>query len=59
METRRIDNCECPYCKHVFDGRDACNANMDCMTVVCPKCGKEMGVWLSVEYTCTPIEEGE
>lgn len=58
-ETKRIDDCECVYCGHIFDGRDACNADMDCSTVTCPNCSKEMLVLLSIEYTCLPCEEGE
>jgi len=50
--TTKIDDCECIYCYHVFDGREACNGNMDTSVVECPKCGKEMDVSLSVEYLC-------
>lgn len=53
--TQRMDDCECIYCHHVFDGREACNGNMDNSVVECPKCGKEMGVSLSIEYLCYSI----
>ncbi|RRJ62383.1 hypothetical protein EHV15_05030 [Paenibacillus oralis] len=56
-ETTMIDNCQCVYCGHVFNGRDACNADMDRQTVTCPKCSKRMFVMISVEYTCQPIED--
>lgn len=56
-QTQTIDDCQCVYCGHKFDGRDACNANMDCDMVTCPKCGKEMNVFVSIEYTCMPIED--
>lgn len=55
-ETRCIDDCECIYCEHKFNGRNACNGDMDCQSVTCPKCGKEMYVSLSIEYLCTPID---
>jgi len=50
--TQRIDDCECIYCHYIFDGERACNGNMDAVIVECPKCGKEMGVCLSIEYLC-------
>ncbi|OMF54700.1 hypothetical protein BK138_16215 [Paenibacillus rhizosphaerae] len=56
-ETMTIDNCQCVYCGHVFNGRSACNGDMDRQTVTCPKCRKLMFVSISVEYTCTPIED--
>jgi hypothetical protein len=56
-ETVRVDDCQCVYCGHIFHGRNACNANMDCRSVTCPKCNKDMNVFISVEYTCTPLEE--
>lgn len=54
--TQKIDDCECIYCHHVFDGREACDGNMDATTVECPKCGKEMCVSLSIEYLCYSID---
>lgn len=54
-ETINIDNCECVYCGNIFDGRLACNGNMDECIVACPMCKKEMQVDLSIEYTCHPI----
>lgn len=56
-ETTRVDACECIYCGHVFNGRRACNGDMDRNRVECPKCEKEMNVLLSIEYTCTPVED--
>lgn len=56
-ETVMVDDCQCVYCGHVFGGRNACNADMDCHTIKCPKCEKDMNVMLSIEYTCTPMEE--
>lgn len=58
-ETVQIDNCQCVYCGHKFGGRSACNADMDCTTVTCPKCEKEMNVFISVEYTCSPVDDSE
>lgn len=57
QETKHIDVCECVYCGHVFDGKDACNADMDCDIVECPNCEKEMLVMLSIEYVCQPQED--
>lgn len=56
-ETKMIDSCQCVYCGHIFGGRRACNADMDCRSVTCPKCEKEMDVQISVEYTCSPSED--
>jgi NAD-dependent SIR2 family protein deacetylase len=56
-ETENWDDCECVYCGNMFNGRNATNANMDCQSVICPKCGKQMYVGISVRYMCTPIEE--
>lgn len=36
--TVMVDDCQCVYCGHIFDGRNACNADMDCRCVTCPKC---------------------
>lgn len=55
--TQRIDDCECIYCHHVFDGKQACNSNMDAGVVECPKCGREMGVSLSIEYLCYSVDQ--
>ena len=56
-ETTCIDDCECIKCGHKFDGKKATNINLDCNSVTCPKCGTEMQVYMSVEYTCTPLED--
>ena len=56
-ETICIDNCICVYCGNKFDGQRACNSNMDCNIVICPKCNKEMYVSLSIEYVCSVIED--
>ena len=58
-ETVQVDKCQCVYCGHKFGGRRACNDDMDCRTVECPKCEKEMNVFISVEYTCSPLEDSE
>jgi len=55
-ETRCIDFCQCIYCGNKFDGHKATNNNLDCGIVECPKCAKKMGVYMSVEYLCVPIE---
>lgn len=58
-QTRCIDDIECPYCHHKFDGERAINGDMDCMgvDVHCPECEKLMEVSISVEYIATEIEE--
>jgi hypothetical protein len=40
------------------DGREATNGDMDCAFVICPNCGGEMTLNISVEYMCTPFEGG-
>lgn len=52
-ETKCIDNCICCYCGHSFDGRNAMNGDMDTIEITCPKCGKEMNVFISVSYVCS------
>jgi len=56
-ETTHIDECECIYCGHMFDGRNACNANMDKTSVECPVCGNKMQVIISCEFTCREWED--
>lgn len=56
INTVRVDECECVYCRYIWDGRKACNADMDTSTVTCPSCGRIMGVSLSVEYLCYAID---
>lgn len=56
-ETICVDNCICVYCGYLFNGRNAMNADMDETYVTCPKCGKEMKVFISVSYVCTPLED--
>jgi NAD-dependent SIR2 family protein deacetylase len=55
-ETKHIDKCECVYCGHIFNGRNACNADMDETLITCPKCGKNMNVYISCEFLCREIE---
>lgn len=55
--TKNIDNCECIYCHHKFDGHTAINNNLDTLIVECPKCNRQMGVLLSVEYSCYELED--
>jgi hypothetical protein len=56
-ETILIDKCECVYCGHIFDGRNACNADMDANEINCPKCRKKMNVYISCEFLCREIIE--
>ena len=56
-QTVCIDDIECPYCGCKFDGQKAINNNLDCMSVDCPECGREMDIMVSVEYTATEIED--
>jgi hypothetical protein len=56
-QTICIDDCECVYCGHKFNGRNATNNDMDCGVVKCPLCERGMYVSLSVEYMCTQMEE--
>lgn len=35
----------------------AINSNLDETIIECPKCNKEMEVFMSMEYTCIAIEE--
>jgi len=56
-QTNTADSCECVYCGHLFDGRAACNGDMDCHAVQCPKCGKWNCVSMSIEYLCEEMEQ--
>ena len=55
--TKNVDDCECIYCHHKFDGSRAINNDLDSVSVECPKCNKEMGILLSVEYECYELEQ--
>jgi len=57
IPTIHIDKCECVFCGHLFNGRDACNADMDETLIACPECGREMNVYISCEFLCTEIVE--
>jgi len=41
-ETINYDVCECVYCGHIFNGREAMNGDMDKSSVECPNCEKEI-----------------
>ena len=56
-QTNSVDNIECPYCGHLFYGRNACNGDMDCHCVTCPECGKYMSISLSIEYLAEEMEQ--
>jgi hypothetical protein len=58
-QTTCVDNIICPYCRYKFDGTDVTNGDIDCTTVSCPKCNKEMEIMISVEYTATTIDDIE
>lgn len=55
-ETKTIDYIECVYCGNIFDGAQACNYDLECRIVECPKCRKEMEVYISAEFLCHPID---
>ena len=52
-----VDNIQCPYCYREFDGREACNADMDTVMVTCPKCGEGISISMSIQYDSYKIEE--
>lgn len=54
--TKNIDECECIYCHHKWDGNQATNYDTSETVIKCPKCGKSMGVIQSVEYECYEID---
>lgn len=56
-QTNSIDNIECPYCGTLFDGREACNGDMDCRCVTCPKCERDIAVSMSIEYFAEEMEQ--
>ena len=56
-QTITVDDIECPYCGHTFDGSDAVNGDMDCTGVECPSCNKHMEIMISVEYMATSCEQ--
>jgi NAD-dependent SIR2 family protein deacetylase len=55
--TKNIDDVECIYCHHKWNGDEATNYDTSTSIITCPKCNKEMGVMQSVEYECHEIEE--
>lgn len=54
--TKNIDECECIFCHHKWDGNIATNYDTSERIIKCPKCGKEMGVIQSVEYECHELD---
>lgn len=54
--TKNIDNVECIYCHHKWDGGGATNYDIQESIIKCPKCKKEMGVLQSVEYECYELD---
>ena len=61
-ETRCVDGGICPYCGGRFDAAAAVNySTLGTQTtgpVNCPKCGKPLKIFCSVEYFCSAAEEG-
>lgn len=61
-ETRCIDGGICPYCGGKFDAAAVVNYNVlgtqTTGPVKCPKCGKALKIFCSVEYFCSAAEEG-
>jgi len=55
-QTKNIDICECVYCGHKWDGKEACNGDMDESVITCTECGKQMNVYLSIEYLCVELD---
>jgi len=61
IETKHIDDIECPYCGSKFDGGAATNydSSNDLDIIECPTCGESMEVFISCEYTAQPLREGK
>lgn len=61
-ETRCVDGGICPYCGGRFDAAAVVNySTLGTQTtgpVNCPKCGKPLKIFCSVEYFCSAAEEG-
>lgn len=61
-ETRCIDGGICPYCGGKFDAAAVVNYSVlgtqTTGPVKCPKCGKALKIFCSVEYFCSAAEEG-
>lgn len=55
-ETTTVDDIECVYCGHIFNGNEACNYDLSCQSVECPECGKEMFISISPQFTCRPVD---
>jgi len=55
--TNGIDSIECPYCGHTFNGREACNGDMDCSCVTCPACEEDMFISMCIEYLAEEISD--
>ena len=62
-ETRCVDGGICPYCGGRFDAAAVVNySTLGTQTtgpVNCPKCGKPLKIFCSVEYFCSAAEEEE
>lgn len=60
-ETKFIDNWECPWCGSVnvpssFQGTPDYSTEF---TANCPSCNNEVNVMPSVEFTCSPVLDGD
>jgi len=55
-QTESVDNIECPYCGHLFNGAEATNYDVNGTGVECPNCKKEMYVIQMVTYTAQTEE---
>jgi len=50
-ETVTVDDIQCIWCGEFFAGDRATNYCTQETTATCPKCGMEMSIFQSVEYT--------
>lgn len=56
-QTCSDDYCECCYCGYFFPESVATNNDLLAVSVTCTACGREMNVFVSANYVCTPLEE--
>jgi hypothetical protein len=52
-----VSDISCVYCGNPFNGKEATHYNVASDTVICPHCGKKMGIKQTVQYTCYEISQ--
>jgi len=55
-KTIERDKCKCVYCDHIFNELKIINYDIHESFITCPKCNKEMNIYISCEILCREIK---